>query len=57
MAARAHNAHDYAQYEAKIKTYVTLGDAYHKLVGNRVVPLTDEDRAFLIEWGHLEAPE
>ena len=48
------NAHDYAVAEARMKTFVTLAGEYFKLTkDNRVVVLSPDDRAFLIEQGVL----
>jgi hypothetical protein len=51
------NAHDYAVAEAKMKQYVTLGDEYFRLTNDqRIVPLSTEDRLFLVEQGAIPEP-
>jgi hypothetical protein len=52
-----HNAHDFAVYEQRMKSFVTLSGEYFKLEKQRVIPITDADRDFLIEWGHIVVEE
>ena len=54
MSVRPPGAHEYAVAEQRLKSFVTLGDEWFKLRGREIVNISDDDRAFLIQWGHME---
>ena len=53
------SAHDHAVAEARLKQYAYLQSeggerSYVRVVNDRLLPLTDDDRSFLIEQGVIE---